>query len=155
MKIILLQDVPKLGKKWEVKEVSIGFARNHLFPRRLAKAATPAAVAMLEQKITQDAIEAEQELRETQELASRLDGLEVEIPTKLTDKGVSYSSISAQTIADALAALGFRIDKSAIRLAEPIKKIGEYPVTIALKHRLEVEINVLVIDEAERRELTE
>lgn len=151
MRVILLQDVPKLGKKWAVKEVSTGFARNYLFPRRLAKTATPTAIAELEQKRGEEASRAEEELRETQEIASRLDGLELEIPTKLNPKGISYSAVTAQTIADSLGALGFKIGEADVRLSEPIKKIGEYPVIVALKHGLEAEITVWVIDESKQK----
>lgn len=151
MKVILLQNLPKLGKRWEVKEVSVGFARNYLFPQKLAKAATPAAIAGLTQKREKETTQAEQELQKTQETASRLDGLEVEIPVKLSPKGVSYNAVSAQTIVDSLGVLGFQVDKDDVRLDEPIKKTGEYPVTIMLKHGLEAEVIVWVIDESEQK----
>ena len=87
MKVILLQDVPKIGKRWEVKTVAAGFARNYLLPRGLAKIATKPALEELEKKGVEDTKKAEQELVQVQELASKLDGLEIEIPTKISSKG--------------------------------------------------------------------
>ncbi len=149
MRVILLTDVPKVGRRWEVKEVSVGFARNYLFPRNLAQAATPNAILELEQKKEKDTVQAEKDLLETEQLAARLDGLEVEITAKLSDKGVSYGALSAKTITESLNSLGFKISEKDIVLGEPIKKIGEYPVTIALKHGLEAEIRVLVSEESD------
>ena len=99
MKIILLQDIPKVGKRWEIITVADGYALNYLFPKRLARVATPSAILELEKIGKETAAEAEKELVGVQRLATQLDGLEIEIPTKVSEKGESYSAISDQKIA--------------------------------------------------------
>jgi large subunit ribosomal protein L9 len=147
MKVILLQDIPKMGKRWEVKNVAEGFARNYLFPRGLAKAATAKLVKEAETREQQKAAEAEADLVSTEELAAKLDGLELEIPAKVSEKGELYSAVSAARIAEMLAKLGHRVDKKQIHIASPIKQIGEYRVTIGLKHGLEAEVKVVITEE--------
>lgn len=149
MKIILLQDVPKVGKKWEVKTVADGFARNHLFPKGLATAATATALRELEVQIAKDTKVAEEELENTQKLASNLDGLEVEIPTKISPGGEAYKGVSAQMISKILDSMGYKVTKDQIDLKKPLKQVGDYSVTVNLKHNLEAEIKVAVIDEEE------
>jgi len=151
MKIILLTDVPKVGKRWEVKEVSAGFARNHLLAKNLAEAATPAAMAKLQARQTKKESEAEESLQKTQKIASDLDGLEIEIPIKLNDKGEPYRSVSAQMVSDNLKKAGFSVSKkSKIKISKAEGGLGEYPVSISLDHGLEVEIKIILIDENEK-----
>ena len=92
MKVILLSDVDKVGKKFQVKNVSDGYANNFLFPKNLAKAATPEALKWLEiqQEITRK--KAEDNLKEVEERASGIDGAEVVIPVKIGDEGQLFES---------------------------------------------------------------
>jgi large subunit ribosomal protein L9 len=147
MKIILTANVPKLGKKWEVKEVAAGYARNYLFKNQLAKAATAQALLELESLRAVKQAEAERELAEAGGLVSRLDGLEVEIPVKVGENGALYSSVNSAKISEALTALGFDVKKEKIKLSKPLKEIGEYPTTVVLGEGLEAEIRVLVVEE--------
>jgi len=148
MKVILLQDVEKIGKKFDVKEVADGYARNFLFARNLAKAATPEAlewVTMQKEIVSQ---KAEEDLKTTQELASTLDDLEVPLAVKIGEEGQLFESINPQKIAERLKEMGYEIKKSQIKLEEPIKEQGEYPVKVALEHNLEAEIMVIITGEA-------
>jgi large subunit ribosomal protein L9 len=145
MQVIFLKDVEKVGKKFEVKEVKDGYARNFLLPQGLAKPATKEALEWLEvQKEIQEK-KAEGDLKKAQELASSLDDLEVVISVKTGDADQLFESVTAQKISEKLKEMGFDIKKSQIGLEEPIKEIGEFPIKIKLEHNLEVEIRVEVI----------
>jgi len=144
MKVILLKDVDKIGKKFEVKEVKDGYARNFLIPQQLAKPATKEALIWLE---TQKEIEekvAEDDLKKSQSVASSIDDREVIIEVKVGDQDQLFEAIGAQKIADKLKELGFEVKKNQIELSEPIKELGEHPVKIKFEHNLEAEIRVIV-----------
>jgi len=144
MRIILLKDVEKVGKKFEVKDVKDGYARNFLIPQGLAKPVTKEVLEWLEvQKEIQEK-KAEEELKKAQELASTIDDLEVAIPVRVGENDQLFESINAQKISEKLKEMGFDLKKSQIELPEPIKEIGEFPVKIKLEHNLEVEIRVIV-----------
>ena len=147
MKVILLQDIEKLGKRYEIKEVKNGYARNFLIPQGLVKIATDKALEWL--KIQKEAEEkkAEQALKTTQEVASTLDGQEVIISVKVGEDGQLFESISVQKIFDKLKKMGFNVKKKQIDLAEPIKELGEFPVKIKFDHNLEPEITIVVSEE--------
>ncbi len=147
MKVILLQDIEKLGKKHEVKEVKNGYARNFLISQGLVKIATDKALEWL--KIQKGAGEkkAEQALKTIQEIASTLDGQEVIISVKVGEDGQLFESISVQKIFEELKKMGFNVKKKQIDLVEPIKELGEFPVKIKFDHNLEPEITIVVSEE--------
>lgn len=147
MKVILLQDVESLGKKYEVKEVKDGHARNFLLPNKLAKAATKQALKWLADQKEVIEKEAEEDLKKAQELASKLDGLELNIVVKVGDEGQLFESINSQKIAERLKEMGFEVKKSQIKLEDPIKELGEFPISINLDHNLEIEIKVIITAE--------
>ncbi len=147
MKVILLEDVKDVGKKYDVKEVKSGHARNFLIPQGLAKPATKEALKWLaEQKKGQELV-AEEDLKKVQQLASNLEGLEITINVKVGDDGQLFESINTQKIAEKLKEMGFEVKKTQINLEEPIKDLGEFPVNIGLDHNLEAEITVIVAGE--------
>lgn len=147
MKVILLEDVDKLGKKHEVKEVKDGYARNFLIAKGLAKAATKEALEWLELQKEIVAKKAEEGLKKIQEMASAIDGQEVIITVKTGEENQLFESINAQRISEKLKELGFDIKKGQIILAEPIKELGEFPVKIKFEHNLEAEIKIIVTEE--------
>jgi len=147
MKVILLQDIENLGKKYEVKEVKNGYARNFLIPKGLVKPATEKNLKWLETQKEIEAKQAEEELKKIQEMASAIDGQEVIIPVKTGDEDQLFESINTQKIYEKLKELGFEIKKSQIDLPEPIKELGEFPVKIKFEHNLETEIKVIVVEE--------
>jgi large subunit ribosomal protein L9 len=144
MKVILLQDVDSLGKKYEVKEVKDGYARNFLMPQKLAKAATKQALKWLADQKEVIEKEAEEDLKKAQELASKLDGVEVTISVKVGEKGQIFESITNQKISEKLNEMGFEVKKSQVKLENPIKELGEFPININLDHNLEAEIKLIV-----------
>lgn len=155
MKIILLQDVEGLGKKYEVKEVKNGYARNFLLPEKLARAATKQALKWLAGQKEVIEKEAEEDLKKAQALASELDGLELNITVKVGDEGQLFESINNQKISEKLKEMGFGVKKSQVELESPIKEVGEFPVNIKLSHNLEVEIKVIIIGEKTEEKIEE
>ncbi len=148
MRIILLKDVDKVGKKYEIKEVKNGYARNFLIPNGLAKPATKEAVVWLETQKEIEEKKSEKELKKAQEVASTFDGQEIIITVKIgKERDQLFESITAQKISEKLKELGLEIKKNQIELPEPIKELGEYPVKIKFEHNLEAEIKVIVVAE--------
>jgi large subunit ribosomal protein L9 len=147
MKVILLQDVEDLGKKYEIKEVKDGYAKNLLLPEKLAKPATKEALEWLESQKEVIAKEAEEDLKKSQDLASQIDGLEVNMSVKVGDEGQMFESVNSQKISEKLKEMGFEVKKSHIVLESPIKELGEFPVKLSLDHNLEVEIKVIISEE--------
>lgn len=147
MRVILLQDIENLGKKYEVKDVKNGYARNFLIPKGLAKLATEKAIKWAEEQKEIETKKAEQELKGFQELASSIDGQEVVIAVKVGEEGQLFEKINVQNILEKLSELGFEIKKEQILLEKPISEIGEFPIKIKFAHNLESEIKVIITEE--------
>jgi len=146
MKVVLLQDIEKIGKKFEVKEVKDGYVRNFLLPKGLVKIATPEIMEWASMQAESLEHKAEEGLKEIQETASKMDGLEVVISTKVGEKDELYEKITAQKIVDKVKELGFKIKKEQVILENPIEEIGEFPVKIKFEHNLETEITVIITE---------
>ena len=149
MKVVLLQDVEKVGKQYETREVADGFARNFLIAKNLAKPATPEMQdwAKLQKEIQEK--KAEENLAQIQKAASAIDGQEVMLEVKIGPEGQLFESITSQKIAERLKEMGFEVKKGQIDLAEPLHERGEYPVKIKFEHNLEAEIRVIISGEPE------
>ena len=147
MKIVLLEDIDKLGKKYEIKEVADGYARNFLIPKGLAKLATAKNIKMAKIKKEEELRKAEEQLKNVQKIVAKIEGQEITIPLKTGEKGQLFESVTSQMISKKLAQIGFDIKKSQIEISKPIKEIGEYPVKINFEHGLEAEIKVIVTEE--------
>ncbi len=145
MKVIFLQDVPKIAKVGEIKEVTEGYGRNFLIPRKLALAANPAAINLVKTQLAGEAHSQARTEAELMEMANQLDGKEVAIEAKAGGKERLYGSITTADIAAALkTATGLAIDKRKIELNEPIHRIGKYEVTIKLAQNIVPKITVTV-----------
>lgn len=149
MRVILLQDIENIGKKYEIKEVKDGYARNFLIPNNLAKLVTKEVLEWLEVQKEIQAKKAEEGLKKAQELASTIDDLELTITVKTGEKNQLFEAINEQKISEKLKEMGFEIKKNQIELKEPLKEIGEFPVKIKLEHNLEVEIRVIIVKSEE------
>ncbi|MDD2913119.1 MAG: 50S ribosomal protein L9 [Candidatus Pacebacteria bacterium] len=147
MKVILIEDVNGLGKKYEVKNVADGYARNFLIPNNLAKIATENALLWLEAQKEIMEKKTEDDLAKAQKVASKIDGMEIAIPVKLGEKGQLFEKITAVKIAEKLKEEGIEIEKKQIKLENPIEELGEYSVKIKLEHNLEPEVKVVVSEE--------
>ncbi len=147
MKVILLQDIENLGKKYELKNVKDGYARNFLIPQKLAKPATREAMKWLEVQTEIIAKRAEEQLKQVQETASKIDGLEVIIPVKVGDEGQLFEKINVNKIAEKLAESGYKVEKKQIELKEPLASAGEFPIKVKFNDNLEAEIKVVITEE--------
>ncbi len=147
MKVILLENIDKIGKKFEVKEIKDGFARNSLLPKGLVKIADDQAMKWLEVQKEILAKKAEENLKANQSVASSIDGMEVMITVKVGDEGQLFEHITAPKIADKLKEMGFAVKKEQIDLLEPIEEIGDFPVKVKFEHNLEAEIQVIISEE--------
>lgn len=152
MKVILIEDVENLGKKYEVKDVKPGYARNFLIPKNMVKLATKQNLKWL--KDQQEIIEKEavEDLKKAQELTSQIDGIEVTINVKVGESGQLFESINNVKIAEKLKSLGFNVKKSQIKLEDPIKEVGEFPIKVMLDHNLEAEIRLIIVEEIKEEE---
>jgi len=149
MKVILMKDVPKVGKKSEIKDVADGYGRNFLIANNLAKPATEATIKQLELERELLVQQAEAELKVEEELVTQLDGQEIEIKAKAEESGKLYGSITAAKLIKVFKDKGFEVAKNNIKLAEPIKETGEYDIIIELSHGLEAKIKIIIISENE------
>ncbi len=133
MKVVLLKDVKGQGKRDDIINVSDGYARNFLFPQKLAMEATTGAMKEIQLKrAAQDAREAEA-LRQAQEKADGLKGKVIELKVKCGDKGRLYGSVTSAEVADALEKQhGVKVDKRKLDLGEPIKEVGEREISVWL-----------------------
>lgn len=145
---ILLQDVEQLGEKGAVVEVSKGYLRNFLVPRRLAEPATKGAVAAAEQR-AQAAEKAQTEARSKAEDAAAVLGKTVlTITHQAGEDGRLFGSVTSQDIADAIKeARGFTIDKRDVKLDEPIKTIGTHMVTVEVSGGVTAQVKTMVVEQ--------
>lgn len=146
MKVILLRDLENLGKEGEIKEVANGYARNFLLPQKLAEIATDSSVANAKKKKDQLKEKAQLELEDTQKLAEQLEGRELYIKVKEKD-GKLFGSVNEKTVAKTLKDEGLNIFPENVKIAVPIKEIGEYDAQINLDHGLEANIRLILISE--------
>ena len=148
MKLVLREDIEKLGLRGEVVDVARGYARNYLLPRKLAEPATPARVAELEKVNSRRALSEAQSFEQAQEIAQRLGQAELRFDVKAGETGVLFGSVTQTNLADAIwERLKVRVDRRKIELAEPLKRIGRYQVPIELFSDVTVETRVLVVPE--------
>jgi large subunit ribosomal protein L9 len=145
MKVILLQDVPKLGTAGSIATVSDGYARNYLIPKGLAEPATPSRLKVAEQRLAAERRRIAREEEAMRSLAERLDGLRLVIAARVGESGRLYGSITAQDIAEKLQeTLGEEIDRRKILLDEPIRTIGQHRVPVHLVGQLRPVVTVVV-----------
>ena len=142
---ILLKDVDKLGESGDVIDVSPGYLRNYLVPRKLAQAATPAAIADAERR--RDAAEkaVADAAAKAEETASLLRKTVLTISHQAGDDGRLFGSVTSQEIVDAIRqARGVRLDKRRVRLEEPIRTTGTHMVSVEVSDGVTAEIKTIV-----------
>ena len=131
-KVILLEDVPKLGKKWDVVKVKQGFARNFLFSKNLALDAGQQGLKRIEELKKQYNKKQEKLLRECEEKSRHLEGKSVTVSVEAKDDDTLYGSITPSTVKKYLESEEIMVDKGDILIEEPIKKLGVYEIQIRL-----------------------
>lgn len=147
MKVIFNVDVKGQGKKGELKEVSDGYARNYLLPRKLAAVATADNINALKLKEKAKAAQLARDKAEAQENAKKLSSVTVTIRAKAGSAGKLFGAVTSQEISDALREQhGIEIEKNRIVQTEPIKTFGSYEVKAKLGFEISGTISVLVIE---------
>ncbi len=148
MKVILQEDVNKLGGIGDVVDVADGYGRNFLLPRGLAVRADEKNVRQLEHTRRVIARKKAARMAEAQALCDKLDGTAVSLKrTAGEDSDKLFGSVTNRDVAEALAAEGFEVDKRAIELVEPIKSIGIFQVPVRLHSEISATVKVYVIRE--------
>ena len=146
MQVVLLQDVAKLGKKGDVVNVTEGYARNFLYPRNLASAASEGKLKEISNQKQAQAAKKKQEEEKAKALAEKLKELTVVLKAKVGEGGRLFGAMSNKDIADGLKAQhGYEIDKKKIVLKDPIKTLGTYDITIKIHPVAQAQIKVEVV----------
>ena len=145
MKVILLQDVKGKGKKGQMLEVSDGYARNFMLPKKLAIEATADAINTMRMNDKAAAEKAAREKAEAMEVAKQLKEMILVVTAKGGGAGRLFGSVTNQEIADALKAKsGIALDKRKIVIADPIKNVGTYTVTCKLGYEISAKLTVKI-----------
>jgi large subunit ribosomal protein L9 len=144
MQIILQEDVEKLGHRGDVVVVKPGYARNFLLPNRLAIEATPGNMKALERIRGALSKKTATELEAAQKQSGLLTGVSLKFHRKTGENDQMFGSVTTGDIADGLKAQGFEIDKRQVQLREPIKSLGEFPVTVKVFRDVTAEIKIHV-----------
>ena len=145
MKVILLQDVKGKGKKGQMIEVSDGYARNYMLPRKLAQEATADNINTMRMNDKAAAEKAARERAEALEISKKLREMTLVVTAKGGGAGRLFGSVTNQEIADALAKnTGIKLDKRKIVISDPIKNIGTYTVTCKLGYEITAPLSVKI-----------
>jgi large subunit ribosomal protein L9 len=150
MKVVLIQDVPKVGEAGSIQTVKDGFARNYLIPQGLAAEATIGRIKDAEQRLQSIQRKTEREEEAQKSLAERLAGLRIQIVARVGEQGRLYGSITGADVAEKIsAAVGQEIDRRKVLLEDPIRSIGDHQVTVHLVGKLRPTVTVSVVAEDE------
>ena len=146
MKVILLHDVPGLGKPGDVKEVAPGYARNYLLPRQLVTAATEAQLASLHERVAAAQRRLAKQRQTHEELAARLNGVTLTFAVRVGQGGRLYGSVTNQNIADALREQeDLTVDRRVIQLREPLRALGEFEIGVRVAGGVEPKVKVRIV----------
>tara|TARA_Y100000310_G_C20102045_1_gene543188 strand:- start:23 stop:463 length:441 start_codon:yes stop_codon:yes gene_type:complete len=144
MKVVLIKDVPNLGKADDIKDVAVGYANNFLFKRNLALPASKNALDNVNAKQAKKAKQEEKDLTGQQAVAGKLDGYELDLAEKVSSSGSLYASIGSQAVAKALRDKGFDVNKKQIQM-QAIKEVGQYDIKVKFSHGLEAGVKLTVL----------
>ncbi len=148
MKVILREDVEKLGKAGEVVKVADGFGRNYLIPRKLAVLADVRSMKTLEHDRRVIETRAKKARKSAEATASTLSAVAITLTAKAGEEGKLFGAVTSRDIAEALGKAGVTVDRKAIQLPEPIKQVGDYKVKVRVAAEIVPEISVSVVAEA-------
>lgn len=143
-KVLLIQDVQKLGRSGEICDVAGGYARNYLIPKSYAVLADRSTIKLKEKLQKQRALKAQEDLQEAQQLASQLQNLVLKETVKVDDQGHMYGSVSALDLVRLFEEAGYNIPKNYIDLPAPYKKTGEYNVLLSLKEGVQAKVQLVI-----------
>jgi large subunit ribosomal protein L9 len=132
MEVILIRDVPPLGKTGDLVKVASGYARNYLLPKSLAVTATPENMKQLDTIKKRDAKVKEKEILSAQALKERIEAVSMTMKKHAGEEDKLFGSVTSHEIVDALAEMGIEVDKKKVVIEEHIKRLGDYTVPIKL-----------------------
>ena len=155
MKVLLCEDVKRLGWLGDVVEVNEGYARNYLLPQGIAKVATEANIRAIAKDKAKRAEQRIQERTRLDEAAKAVDGAEAVLAAKANEQGVLFGSITAGQIAANLREQGFEVADEVVRLPEHIKQVGTHSVTLRFAEDLSATVSVVVVSDQEGVEKTD
>ena len=144
IQVVLTENDPELGKRGEVVKVSAGYAQNYLFPNRKAQPATPAAMKQFEQEKARHTKDEAERLASARALADKLKQTVLTIGVAAGEGEKLFGAVTSQHVAEALAAQGVRVERKAVHLEEPIKKLGNYTIEMRLHPEVAVKLQVQV-----------
>jgi len=147
MKIILLDDVAKVGRRGEVRDVSDGYARNFLIPKKLALSASAGNLKNLEHIKQQTDAKAQRIKNDAHGLQQRIEALTYEERRQASEEGKLFGSVTSQDIADFLGRQGIKVERRRIQLDEPIKTLGETTVAVRLHADVSAQLRVTIARE--------
>jgi large subunit ribosomal protein L9 len=147
MKVILLDDVTKVGRRGEVRDVSDGYARNFLIPKKLALSATAGNLKNLEHIKKQQDAKADRLKADAEGLRAKIEALVYEERRQASEEGKLFGSVTSQDVADFLGTRGVAMDRRRITLEEPIKALGEHTVSMRLHPDVVAQLRVNVVRE--------
>jgi large subunit ribosomal protein L9 len=145
MKVILLEDIYRLGKMGEVVTVKEGYARNYLVPNKKAKEATSGNMKMLGSLKKKQAVIDAKKLQDANALAEKITNLSLTMSAEAGEEEKLFGSISTEMISEALSEEKINIDKKDLVLDEPIKKLGVYQVTVKIHPEVKATLRVWVV----------
>jgi large subunit ribosomal protein L9 len=147
LKVILLEDVKKLGKKGDLVNVADGYARNYLFPRNLAQEATAGGIKQLKQEKAALENKKRKEIEQAKELAAKLSETIVTLKVKSGEQGKLFGSVTSKDISVALKEQqNIEVDRRKIELLEPIKSLGSYEIDIKLAPEVDAKLSVKIVE---------
>ncbi|MBR5736793.1 MAG: 50S ribosomal protein L9 [Bacteroidales bacterium] len=146
MEIILKQDVKNLGLKDDIVKVKNGYAANYLIPQGMAIMATPSAKKVHAENLRQRAHKEAKLVADAEALAAKLEGLTVKVPAKVSSNGKVFGSVGNIQVAEALAALGYEVDRKNIDM-DAIKEVGVYDVAVKCYRNVKATLKVEVAGE--------
>ncbi|HYE92204.1 MAG TPA: 50S ribosomal protein L9 [Terriglobales bacterium] len=145
MKVILLDDVSKLGRRGDVRDVSDGYARNFLIPKKLALTASAGNLANLDHIKRQQDAKAGRIKSDAEELRAKIEALTFEERRQASEEGKLFGSVTSQDLADFLAKNGVKVERRRIVLDEPIKTLGETTVGVRIHPEVVAQLKVSVV----------
>jgi large subunit ribosomal protein L9 len=144
MRVILVEDVDRLGKKGAVLNVANGYGRNFLIPRKLAVPATEGNLKQVEMRKKKVQVQEAKEEKDAGQIKQELEKLSISILMKAGEGDVLFGSVTSADIADVLEKNGYTIDKRRVELEEPIKRLGTYQVNVRLHKNVIASVKVEV-----------
>jgi large subunit ribosomal protein L9 len=155
MKVLLCEDIKRLGWFGDIVEVKNGYARNYLLPQGLAKIATEDSIRSIADEKARRAEQRIQENNRLEEVAKTVEGAEAVIAAKANEQGHLYGSVTAELIAANLREQGFQVANEVVYLPEHIKEVGTHTITLKFADKITATINLVVVPEQDSTEKAE